>query len=95
MLARVEARQKAADLIGAHFIGGLGAVGCGAQPKGAEIAQFDDITLCQFLGNDGEEGLDGGNEIRLRQRGPVSVDRSAATAASSRRLSRPLDWMDG
>jgi hypothetical protein len=44
-LARVEARQHAADLVGAHIFRFFSAFAGCSQPERAEIAQFDDVAL--------------------------------------------------
>ena len=45
LLAGIEARQDADDLVGAHFIGSSNALGGCLQPERAEIAQLDDVAL--------------------------------------------------
>jgi hypothetical protein len=83
-LAWVEAGQNAADLVGAHVFGGIGAfTGC-SQPEATEIAQFYDVALRQFGGDNGEGALD-----RCHHIDGVSVDICAPVLpahASSRTL---------
>lgn len=67
--ASVEAREHAIDLAGAHFFGGLCPIGGGAEPEGAEVAEFDDVALGEFIEDDGEQGFDGGDHVGGGQRG--------------------------
>lgn len=62
-LACGEAGKHAVDLVGTDFFGGVCAAGIGPQPEGAEVAQFDDVALGEFIGDDGEQGLDGGDHV--------------------------------
>jgi hypothetical protein len=76
LLTGVEPWQHAADLVSAHFLSGPRAFGGGLQPEAAEITQFHDIALGQFLGDNGQEGFDGGNKIRFGQGGSIGRDSS-------------------
>ena len=68
-LARVEAREHTPDLVGAYIFRFFGAFAGRPQPEAAEVAQFDDVALRQFGGDNGEEALDGCHHIDSGQRG--------------------------
>lgn len=67
--ARVEARQNACDLVAAHIVRGFDAFRSGLQPKIAEIAQFDDVALCQLTRDNGQEGFDSRHNVGGTQGG--------------------------
>ena len=69
LLAGVETRQDFGDLVAAHRFGGIGPFGPAPQPETAEIAQFHDIALAQFFGNDGQQGFQHGQRIRAADGG--------------------------
>lgn len=69
VFARVEAGQHRVDLVSAHFFTGYHTFCGGPQPEAAEITQFHDVTLRQFLRDNGEEGLQSGDDVCGGERG--------------------------
>ena len=69
LLARVEAGQDVADQVGANFLGGIHTFAGAPQPEAAEIAQFHDVALRQFGGDNSEEAFDRCHHIDRCQRG--------------------------
>jgi len=61
--ARHEDHTRIGDVAGAQLFGLVCPFARNGQAEGAEVAQFHDVALGEFIGNNSEQGLDGSDQI--------------------------------